>query len=548
MYETRTDDYYYYITPKGHTAAETRRLAQTLFKMGGQKVGEEYAFLINDENREELHKIAAYNKYCDLPVDYRDSIVDTSRVPHLRDYQIPPLQYMLSRNGRILLGDDVGTGKTLTSLGYFHYTKYNYPLLVICPSSLKTQWAYETTRFNPDLRVHICEGIKSIDTISADVVIANYDLFSYHVTKLRRGHSMSDELERFRANGFRGVILDECQRIKSYDSLWTHAIHYVCRDVPFILGLSATPIENGPIEFYSILNLLRPDIWHNYNHFGYRYCDGKKAYRYIKRGRGSYKHEYLDFKGASNLTELHSLLEKHVMFRRTNKEAIEGLPEIWPVPLYAPIKKKDRDLYNEILVAEEWDDKKLTPLTRMSKLKVLCGMIKVPFIIAFLKDFLIDSDKKIVVFTEHHDVVDAIHDAFKKDSVIYDGRMSTAQKDIARESFVEGNVRIFLGQITAAGVGLDGLQTVCDTIMYAELPYKPSVIKQGNGRLERIGSSASQVVVYFPIIPNTVEEAIIDKLVDKSTNVFMALDGEDSDMNVARQVKEILVENRLDTN
>ena len=546
MYSTRVADRYY-VTAVGHTPGATRQLEQQLLTLGGTKVGHEYAFPISRETRDRLHKIAAYNKYMDATADYPEHLVDRDKVPHLRDYQIPPLQYMLTHGGRVLLSDDVGLGKTLTSLGYFQYTKTNYPLLVICPVSLKLQWAREAVRFDPDVRVHICEGTKSLTSIDADIVVINYDILSRHVKKDKNRYVMSDDLLVFKNNGFRGLILDECQRIKSFNSLWTHAIHYLAQDIPNILGLSATPIENGPIEFFSILSLLRPDLWHNYQHFGYRYCDGKIMYRTIRRGYRTWKQEYMDFTGASNLEELNVLLDRHVMFRRKNKDAIEGLPKIWPVPLHVSIKKTERNLYNEILDADEWDGKELTPLTRMSKLKIFCGEAKVPYIVTFLKDFLADTDKKIVVFTEHHAVVDELHEAFKKESVVYDGRMSAAQKNEARDKFVEKDKRIFLGQITAAGVGLDGLQTVCDTILYAELPYKPSAIKQGNGRVERVGSTSAQVTVYFPIIPDTVEEKIIDKLVDKSTNMFMALDGEDDDMNIARQVKDILVESRLDT-
>ncbi len=547
MYSTRMSNGNYWVRAVGHTPWATRQLEQQLVTLGGRKVGDEYVLPMTDGTRGKLHDIAAYNKYYDVVPQYRDATVDRGLVPHLRDYQIPPLHYMLTHGGRVLLSDDVGLGKTLTSLGYFQYTKTNYPLLVICPVSLKLQWAREAVRFDPDVRVHVCEGTKSLERIDADIVIINYDILSRHVKKEKGRYIMSDALMEFKDNNFRGMILDECQRIKSFNSLWTHAIHYLASEIPCILGLSATPIENGPIEFYSILSLLRPDLWHNYKHFGYRYCDGKLMYRSVKRGRRTFKQEYMDFTGASNLEELNTMLERHVMFRRTNKAAIEGLPHVWPVPLPVPIKKSERRLYDEILDADEWDGKELTPLTRMSRLKIFCGEAKVPFIMSFLKDYLVDTEKKIVVYTEHHDVVDELHEAFKKESVVYDGRMSAKQKNEARDQFVDGPKRVFLGQITAAGVGLDGLQTVCDTILYAELPYKPSAIKQGNGRLERVGSTASQVTVYFPIIPDTVEERIIDKLVDKATNMFMALDGEDSDMNIARQVKDILVESRLDT-
>ena len=100
--------------------------------------------------------------------------------------------------------------------------------------------------------------------------------------------------------------------------------------------------------------------------------------------------------------------------------------------------------------------------------------------------------------------------------------------------------------MASAGEGLDGLQTVCNKIMYVELPYKPTTIRQCNGRVERVGSPFEYVVVYFPILLGTVEERIIDILVDKQTNILTVLDGDVSDESITRQVREVLKEKGLD--
>jgi hypothetical protein len=110
--------------------------------------------------------------------------------------------------------------------------------------------------------------------------------------------------------------------MKSPDTLWNNGIRFVIDEVPNVLALSATPIENKPIEFFNILNILRPDIWHNYRHFAERYCNGHMAKRYIRYGKTRKTQEYFDVSGSSNLPNCMSCLKKHVMFRRVNQGTI----------------------------------------------------------------------------------------------------------------------------------------------------------------------------------------------------------------------------------
>ena len=122
-------------------------------------------------------------------------------------------------------------------------------------------------------------------------------------------------------------------------------------------------------------------------------------------------------------------------------------------------------------------------------------------------------------------------------------------KEQAKQKFIsDPKTRIFFGQITAAGIGLDGLQKVASKLMYVELPYKPSAIQQCNGRLERIGSTSETVVAYFPILLDTIEEEIIGILVNKQTNVLRVLGGDENEGNISKEVQECLKSKGLDKN
>lgn len=563
MYTTTIRNEIIYVLPKGANAQHTKDLIRALGEAGGKLDTVSGAFMFNytESNMQILHKIGAIDKYLYIDKQYPDTKVRTERVPHLRSYQIPPLSFILSHGGRTLLADDVGLGKTLTSCGYFLYTKINYPLLIVCTASTKYQWESEFKRFDTSNKsVYVCDGVESLSKADADVIIVNYDLFSRHVTnigsKARPKYELSPELKEFKQKDFQGAILDECQRLKSPTTLWNQGIRFIAKDVPNILALSATPIENKPIEFFNILNLLRPDIWHNYMHFALRYCDGHKEKRYIRRGNRARQQEYFDDTGASNLTELATLLKRHVMFRRNNHEAIPDLPKTTPIVLPLRLTATDKELYKQILEdAAELSTRSGGTVTtsnamvKTNKLKEFSANAKIPHVISFLADFLQDTDEKIVVFTEHHDTIDRLYTHFKKHAVLFDGRCSAKVKEQAKQKFIDDpKTRIFFGQITAAGIGLDGLQKVASKLMYVELPYKPSAIQQCNGRLERIGSTSETVVAYFPILLDTIEEGIISILVNKQTNVLRVLGGDEDEGNISKEVQEYLKSKGLDKN
>jgi len=534
----------------------------TVKKLGGRYQWSDKSWIFDISKEDELKSCGVTFYDTKMDVKYPVAYVNKDRAPFLRQYQIAPLQYMLSHNGRILLADDVGLGKTLSSIGFFAYTKLNYPLLIVTTASTKSQWEYEYNRFNTWGRTtHVCEGLQSVGKIDADVVIINYDILSYHVTnegsKWNPKYVPSEALKALKGMEFQGLILDECQRLKSNTSLWTQAILHLAKDIPYILALSATPIENKPKEFYNVLHILRPDIWHNYNSFIYRYCNAHKAYRYIRYGKTKKKQEYIDDTGASNQEELFEVLRHHVMFRRKKHEAIEGLPKAIPVTI--PLVMADQDLktYHDILEGNEKiftksgkEIAKDNKLVKKNYLKEFSANMKMEYVMQFLTDFLQDNDEKIVVFTEHHAIIDELYAKFKKHSTIYDGRCSAKEKDASKSKFIEDpNCRIIFGQIKALGEGVDKMQNVCNKMMIVELPYNPMLIYQAIGRLERIGSNSDTVTVYFPILRNTVEEDIMDMITDKTTNLLAILDGKDTEgHNIGKKITDYLHSKGLDTN
>ena len=55
-------------------------------------------------------------------------------------------RYCTRCGGRALLADDMGLGKTLQALAVMSHYRNNWPLLIICPSSVRMIWAEVDTQ------------------------------------------------------------------------------------------------------------------------------------------------------------------------------------------------------------------------------------------------------------------------------------------------------------------------------------------------------------------------------------------------------------------
>ena len=66
-----------------------------------------------------------------------EPLIEPSLWDSLMPFQRDGVRYGLERNGNLLLADDMGLGKTLQSLAIASAYSAKWPLLVVCPSSLR---------------------------------------------------------------------------------------------------------------------------------------------------------------------------------------------------------------------------------------------------------------------------------------------------------------------------------------------------------------------------------------------------------------------------
>src|SRR6187397_1463600 len=99
-------------------------------------------------------------------------------------HQIEGVAFLLGRR-RAILADDMGLGKTRQAIAALGHAAPEGQLLVVCPASVKRNWAREIGIATACDHVHIVEGTspQSIPA-AARWVIANYDILGRHLDAL----------------------------------------------------------------------------------------------------------------------------------------------------------------------------------------------------------------------------------------------------------------------------------------------------------------------------------------------------------------------------
>ena len=213
----------------------------------------------------------------------------------------------------------MGVGKTLQAIGISYLYKDDWPLMIICPSSLKYTWRDEILRWLPNIQKQDIQLFKvGKDQFSevAQVFIMSYDLAQ------RKSESIAER-------EFKSVIADECHYLKNRDAKRSKQLMPILQQAKRCILISGTPMLSRPVEAFNLLTILRPDIFGKFNEFANRYCAPKQ-------GRFG-----MDYTGNSCTNELHYMLSKNLMIRRLKKDVLKELPAKRRQKIQVNVEAKD---------------------------------------------------------------------------------------------------------------------------------------------------------------------------------------------------------------
>lgn len=417
----------------------------------------------------------------------------------LKEFQKTGVQFMTSRR-TALLADDMGLGKTVQAAAVIKKLD-SKKTLVLTLASLKINWVRELKEWvGENLKYQIVFKIADKIDPEADIIVCNYDLIIHKEIKKQLAQFQYDI-----------IILDEAHCLANKDTQRTKAIYGkygLVLNSKRVYALTGTPIKNRPKEFYTMLRVLAPECiapYTDYESYATRYC-------------GGYYDSYgvLNDKGASNVEELAERI-KPFMLRRTKQEVLPELPPLIEkvidfeiTPEIQAVLNEEQGLYEDI---NEYNPN--SELGVQAKIRRLLGLAKVPQIINYAKDVL-ETEQKIVIFAFHRDVINEIRTQLKGYGVrVIMGGLGAKLRQMEIDLFVKDpNSRIFIGQYTAAGFGVDGLQKVASNVIHAEIDWVPGNMDQARDRLYRIGQE-NPVIAHYLILRDTLENDMYNSVLNK---------------------------------
>src|SRR5450631_1033445 len=147
-----------------------------------------------------------------------------------------------------LLADEPGLGKTAQALLAAEAANA-YPLLVVVPNVVKTNWAREAARWAPHRPATVVQGDGEAVDGFADIVVLNYEVLDRHMGWLGDF-------------GFRGMVVDEAHFMKNKTSQRSQNVLALSgrirsrTDQPLLMALTGTPLINDIEDFRAIWQFL----------------------------------------------------------------------------------------------------------------------------------------------------------------------------------------------------------------------------------------------------------------------------------------------------
>ena len=496
---------------------------------------------------------------------------DPSFNPNLYPFQIVGANFLVQAK-RALLGDDMGTGKTITALSAAQKAKA-FPLLIVTLKSTKFAWAKALEEFYPGHSVYVVDGskpkkdkvVKNFIEEQGEILIMTWEMLSKY-TKLQKFGTTS--LKRCQECGgtdpritpakcevhkrplnsvdFKGIILDEAHKVKDPKTKMAMALQGVSGDAEYRWALTGTPIGNSEEELFSILSWIDSESYPAKTKFIDRYFMTRMNYMGFPEVVGI-KSEHRD--------EWDQVINP--ILRRMPKELV--------LPFLPPIVYKERRLemvgkqktaYNQMknqMVADV-DGGKITVTQAMSQITRLLQLAssfaeventeeidpetgeevihqKVTLtspsnkIDSFMEDLPDYGESQIVVFAQSKQLLLELEKAILKENVkrnkpnepepitygMITGDVNATSREDSINRFQNGELKLMLISIAAGGTGIT--LTNADVAVFLNRSYNAIDNKQALGRVHRIGSEKHESILCVDYISEgTVDEAVLEAL------------------------------------
>jgi superfamily II DNA or RNA helicase len=450
-----------------------------------------------------------------------------------------------------LLADEPGLGKTAQALLAAEAANA-YPLLVVVPNVVKTNWAREAGRWTPHRSATVVQGNGETVDGFADIVVVNYEVLDRHVGWLGDF-------------GFRGMVVDEAHFIKNKTSQRSQHVLELSERIrsrttqPLLMALTGTPLINDLEDFRAIWQFLG---WIDGSSPIGELIDALEAtgltpadpgfYPAARRcviDRGIVRRRKVDVAAdipARRIADLPVELDGAAgrSIRAAERELVRRMVSRYETALAHRASDVaegigggiDPELVRRVARAELKDASTGTGENVFTMMRRI-GQAKAGLAADYAAQ-LARSAGKVVFFAKHVDVMDAAEETFARQGVRFasirgDQTPSARQKNI--DAFVDDpDVAVAVCSLTAAGVGLN-LQ-VASNIVLAELSWTDAEQTQAIDRSHRIGQT-EPVTAWRIIAAQTIDARVAELIDSKAGLAAKALDGSDEEVASSSDVQ-----------
>jgi SNF2 family DNA or RNA helicase len=424
-------------------------------------------------------------------------------------------QVIENMNGKAILADEVGLGKTIEAgliLKEYMIRGLVKKVLILVPASLVTQWAYE---LNSKFFIPAVSQKKSYVWEQCDVVVSSID------TAKRDPHR-----DIIYKQDYDLIIIDEAHKLKNNKTKNYEFVQNLKKK--FCLLLTATPIQNRIGEIFNLVSLLKP------GHLGSETAFFDKYKR--------------DARSLNDNEHLKELVNKVMIRNRRADTGIEWTKRhVETIPIeFTP---QEKELYKAITdLKSEGDWVQTSAFSVMTLQREACSSREAVFytlknmlqkkenptkefedqiqnLISKVEAVSSNSkaekaleliqkiDDKVIIFTEYRATQMYLQWYLKQNgisSVPFRGGFKRGKKDWMRELFQKHAQVLIATEAGGEGINLQ----FCNHIINFDLPWNPMRLEQRIGRIHRLGQE-KDVMIYNFAIQNTVEEHILKLLYEK---------------------------------
>jgi SWI/SNF-related matrix-associated actin-dependent regulator 1 of chromatin subfamily A len=400
-------------------------------------------------------------------------------------FQVTGACFLQSKD-RCLLGDEMGTGKTVQTLASL---PKDQGVLIVCPASLKFNWRDEAKRWRPDLTTTVLKGKGSFRFPNkGEMVIVNYDILPETLTNPETPFVL---------------VCDEVHLCKNYKAKRSKAVKNLAKIAAKTIGLTGTPLMNRPFDLFGVLSTLHLEK----EVFG--------SWIGFLRAFNAYKNRFGGYEFGRVAPHVPELLRR-VMLRRRREEVLPDLPKksyttVTVEGLNKKLVNQLDKLYEECELLLETDE--LPPFEMFSKIRAQLAESRIDAMLEFVESHE-EENIPLVVFSAHRAPIDIL--ANREGWATITGSTKAEERQEIVRQFQSGQLKGIGLTISAGGVGLT--LTHAWKTLFVDLDWTPALNAQAEDRICRIGQTKPCEIVR--LVSDHVLDQHIHRLIAEKIQLF----------------------------